>query len=272
MHRPHLAPLEESDHRSVGARPLPGPRRPYDRVKRVLDVVVASVALVVLAPLLLVVAVLIRVSDGGPALFVQTRPGRDGRPYDILKFRSMRPDPELERVGAPGDHLRITPLGALLRRTSIDELPNLLNVLKGEMSVVGPRPHRMDYLPLYSDRQWRRHDVLPGITGLAQVRGRNALDWPTRLELDVEYVQGRSWWLDLKIVLATVRVVLGAEGVSEPGHVSMSLFTGETLPGDPGRVAPRPGRRDVGVAIAREVATAAKELAALERRDERVVA
>lgn len=201
-------------------------RRRYDRWKRLADVLTAGALLVIAAPLMLLVALLVRLSDGGPALYRQQRPGLHGEGFEILKFRSMRPDNALERLGAEADHLRITPLGRLLRATSIDELPNLVNVLRGEMSIVGPRPHLMSYLPLYSDHHARRHEVRPGITGLAQVKGRNALDWTTRLDLDVQYVDQRSLLLDLRILLATVRIVLARHGVSAPGHVTMAHFQG----------------------------------------------
>lgn len=201
-------------------------RRPWDPWKRGFDLVAAVLLLVVLSPLLLVVAILIRLDDGGPALYRQTRPGRSGHGFEILKFRSMRSDETLERIGADADHQRITPLGRVLRATSIDELPNLVNVVRGEMSIVGPRPHLMSYLELYSDHQSRRHEVRPGITGLAQVRGRNAVDWATRLDHDVEYVDQRSLVLDLRILLATVGTVLGRRGVSAPGHATMALFEG----------------------------------------------
>jgi lipopolysaccharide/colanic/teichoic acid biosynthesis glycosyltransferase len=207
-------------------RPDQTARCAWDPWKRGFDLVVALVLLVVLSPVLLVVALLIRLDDGGPALYRQTRPGRNAEAFEIIKFRSMRSDETLERIGADADHERITPLGRVLRATSIDELPNLVNVVRGEMSIVGPRPHLMSYLELYSDRQARRHEVRPGITGLAQVRGRNAVDWATRLEHDVEYVDRRSLALDLQVLVATVGTVLGGRGVSAPGHATMALFEG----------------------------------------------
>ncbi|NII40939.1 lipopolysaccharide/colanic/teichoic acid biosynthesis glycosyltransferase [Curtobacterium flaccumfaciens] len=205
---------------------------PWDPWKRAFDIATALLLLAVAGPLMLVVAVLIRCSDGGPAIYRQMRPGVGGRGFEILKFRSMRPDDELERLGADADHMRITRLGHLLRATSIDELPNLVNVLRGEMSIVGPRPHLMSYLDLYSDHQSRRHEVRPGITGLAQVRGRNALDWQTRLDLDVEYVDNRSALLDARILVATVAMVLSRRGVSARGHATMPLFEGNHVAAD----------------------------------------
>jgi len=208
----------------------PTERRPWDRGKRVADVVTAVVLLILSAPLMLVVAIVIRLSGGGPALYRQTRPGLHGAPFQIVKFRSMSPDPELERAGTEGDHLRITPIGRVLRATSLDELPNLVNVLRGEMSIIGPRPLLVSYLDRYSERQARRHEVLPGMTGLAQVRGRNALDWASKLEYDVEYVERRSFALDVQIVFATVKVVLMRHGIAQPGHATMPPFEGTGAP------------------------------------------
>lgn len=201
-------------------------RRRYDTVKRWCDVTAAIVLLIVLGPLLLAVTCALRVSGGGPAIYRQTRPGLGGIGFEILKFRTMRPDAALERLGADADHLRITRLGRILRATSIDELPQLVNVLRGEMSIIGPRPHLMSYLDLYSPHQARRHEVRPGITGLAQVRGRNAIAWDVRLEHDVEYVVRRSLAVDCSILVATVGTVLGRQGVSAPGHATMALFQG----------------------------------------------
>lgn len=201
-------------------------QRRYGTVKRCCDIAAALVLLVLLGPLMLLVAAAIRLSDGGPAIYRQTRPGAGGVGFEILKFRSMRPDTTLEQLGADADHMRITALGRFLRATSIDELPQLLNVLRGEMSIIGPRPHLMSYLDLYSARQARRHEVRPGITGLAQVRGRNAIAWDLRLEYDVEYVERCSFRLDCEILIATVGTVLGRRGVSAPGHATMALFQG----------------------------------------------
>lgn len=195
-------------------------------MKYLLDRVVAVVLLVLLAPVLVAIAVAIRCEGTGPVIYRQTRPGLHGEPFEIVKFRSMRPDPELERRGTDGDHLRITRLGRILRATSLDELPNLINVARGEMSIIGPRPLLMSYLELYDDHQARRHEVRPGMTGLAQVNGRNDSDWATRFDLDVEYVDRCSFLLDVQILVATLRTVVTGRGVSAPGHATMSTFQG----------------------------------------------
>jgi sugar transferase EpsL len=196
-----------------------------DAVKRVIDVAGASAALVLLSPLLAVVALLVRVRMGAPVLFRQQRPGRGGRPFMMTKFRTMT-----DRRGPDGDLLpdaaRLTALGRWLRRTSIDELPELFNVVLGDMSLVGPRPLLMEYLPLYSREQARRHEVRPGITGWAQVNGRNAVTWEEKFALDVWYVDHRSTRLDFEILAKTVALVLHGEGVSAPGHATMEPFRG----------------------------------------------
>lgn len=199
--------------------------RPYDAVKRALDVVVPAVALVLLSPVIVATAVLVAVRLGRPVVFAQPRPGRDGRLFTLYKFRSMRPvDPAR---GWVTDAERLTPFGALLRSTSLDELPSLWNVLRGDMSIVGPRPLLVEYLDRYTPEQARRHDVRPGITGLAQVTGRNAVTWESRFAQDVRYVDRRSVGLDLRIVVATVGSVVRRDGISADGHVTMSRF-GET--------------------------------------------
>jgi sugar transferase EpsL len=189
-------------------------------LKRAFDVFAGLVLLVTLCPAMLVVALLIRLRMGSPVLFRQQRPGQGGRPFLLYKFRTMR----------DGEHLpdaeRLTPLGAALRRASLDELPQLFNVLRGEMSLVGPRPLLMEYLPLYSARQARRHEVLPGITGWAQVNGRNATSWPERFDLDVWYVEHRSFGLDLKILWLTLAWVFSGADVSQPGQATMERFRG----------------------------------------------
>ncbi|WP_258367561.1 sugar transferase [Curtobacterium sp. MCBD17_008] len=200
--------------------------RSWTSIKHALDRIVAVALLILLAPLLTVIALAIRCEGVGPVVYRQTRPGLHGEPFEIVKFRSMRPDPELERRGTEGDHLRITRLGRLLRATSLDELPNLINVARGEMSIIGPRPLLMSYLELYDEHQARRHEVRPGMTGLAQVNGRNDSDWATRFDLDVEYVDRCSFLLDVQILVATVRTVITGRGVSAPGHATMGTFRG----------------------------------------------
>jgi sugar transferase EpsL len=201
--------------------------RSDDALKRVIDVLGASTALVVLSPLLAVVAVLVRVRMGPPVLFRQLRPGREGRPFELTKFRTMT-----DRRGPDGallpDAQRLTALGRFLRRTSIDELPELVNVVRGDMSLVGPRPLLMEYLPRYSPEQARRHEVRPGVTGWTQVNGRNDLTWEEKFALDVWYVDHRSTRLDLEILGRTVSQVLGGQGVSAPGHATMEPFRGST--------------------------------------------
>jgi len=193
--------------------------------KRILDVSLSAAGLLVALPVMFVAALLIRATLGSPILFTQQRPGLRGRPFVLLKFRSMTlargPD------GEPlGDDVRLTALGKWLRRLSLDELPQLWNVLQGNMSLVGPRPLLMEYLPLYDSRQARRHDVRPGITGWAQVNGRNALTWEARFELDVWYVEHVSFGTDMKILALTLLRMLRPRGISEPGGATMSRFTG----------------------------------------------
>ncbi|MFI7591443.1 sugar transferase [Micromonospora sp. NPDC049359] len=199
-------------------------RRPYDRWKRLLDVIGALLVLSLGAPVLAVVALVVLVAHGRPVLFRHTRPGLHGELFEVVKFRTMRhPDPDR---GLVSDADRLTRVGRWLRASSLDELPEFWNVLRGEMSVVGPRPHLVRYLSLYNPEQARRHDVRPGITGLAQVRGRNALDWDAKFTYDVEYVDRRSFLLDLRIVLATIWVVLSRQGISAPGAATWHEFTG----------------------------------------------
>ena len=199
-----------------------GDRRAYDVTKRILDAGVAGVGLVVTAPLQAAVALAVLKEHGRPVLFRQPRPGKDGRIFELVKFRTMLL-PDAQRVS---DADRLTSLGAVLRATSLDELPTLWNVLKGDMSLVGPRPLLVQYLERYSPEQARRHEVRPGITGLAQVRGRNNLDWDDKFALDVEYVDNRSLGLDVRILWETVAVVLLRRGISADGHVTMSEFRG----------------------------------------------
>lgn len=193
--------------------------------KRLFDVSVALALLVVLSPLLTIVALLIAFRLGRPVLFRQHRPGLHGQPYEIVKFRTMRDAVDSQGRPLP-DEARMTRLGTWLRATSIDELPELWNVVKGEMSLVGPRPLMMEYLPRYSAEQQRRHDVLPGITGWAQVNGRNSLSWQEKFELDVWYVDHRTAWLDLRILMLTVKKVFCRDGISAEGHVTVEDFYG----------------------------------------------
>ncbi|WCO65852.1 sugar transferase [Iamia majanohamensis] len=201
-----------------GARRRP-PRHLSDLVKRSVDVVGAALGLALAAVPLAVVAGLVRRDLGRPVLFRQLRPGRDGELFELVKLRTMR--------DGPGDDAeRLTPLGLALRRTSVDELPELWNVLRGDMSLVGPRPLLPEYLALYSPRQARRHEVRPGLTGLAQVSGRNLVGWDERLELDVQYVERRSLGLDLAIIARTLAAVVRRSGVSADDHATMRPFTG----------------------------------------------
>ena len=194
-------------------------------IKRLIDILAAFSGLLLLAPLMLVLAVLIRLQMGTPVIFRQARPGLGGKPFRMLKFRTMRDAFDEDGKPLPDDQ-RITRLGKILRSTSLDELPELWNVLKGDMSLVGPRPLLMEYLPLYSAEQARRHDVRPGITGWAQVNGRNALSWDEKFRLDVWYVDNQSLRLDIRILFMTVRKVLVREGIYAEGEVTMSRFTG----------------------------------------------
>lgn len=194
-------------------------------MKRALDVLVSALALVILSPLLLVTAALVRWKLGRPVLFRQERPGIHGRPFTLVKFRTMR-DAPVDPTDGSADRDRLIPFGAKLRSTSIDELPELWNVLKGDMSLVGPRPLLMHYLPLYSERQARRHEVKPGITGWAQINGRNNSPWADRLEMDVWYVENRSFLLDLKILAKTIPSALRRSGVSQEGQATVEYFTG----------------------------------------------
>lgn len=193
--------------------------------KRLFDIIASTAALLLLSPVLLCVAIMVATKMGRPIFFRQQRPGLNEKPFFMLKFRTM-----LNANDAAGQALadaqRLTPFGRWLRSTSLDELPELWNVLKGELSLVGPRPLLMEYLPRYNTAQRRRHEVRPGLTGWAQVNGRNAVDWDERFQLDVWYVDNRSFWLDLKILAMTVALVLTRKGVSAEGEATMSKFTG----------------------------------------------
>jgi lipopolysaccharide/colanic/teichoic acid biosynthesis glycosyltransferase len=192
-------------------------------VKRALDIVLSALALVILAPVLVLAALVVRVSLGAPVLFRQERPGLHGRPFPLYKFRTMRD--AVDQAGQPlADALRITRVGRFLRASSVDELPELFNVLRGDMSLVGPRPLLPEYLPLYSAEQARRHHVRPGVTGWAQINGRNSVTWAERFALDVWYVDHQSTLLDLRILARTLGTVLGRGGISHPGHATMERF------------------------------------------------
>jgi lipopolysaccharide/colanic/teichoic acid biosynthesis glycosyltransferase len=194
--------------------------------KRTLDLAVASGGLVVLSPVLAVVSILILAFMGRPVLFRQTRPGYNGKPFELLKFRTMREACNADGTLLP-DAERLTMLGRFLRRTSIDEFPQLWNVARGHMSLVGPRPLLLEYLELYTPEQWHRHDVKPGITGLAQISGRNAISWQERLELDIWYAQNWSLMLDVRILVGTFGKVLTGQGITGSGVATMTKFRGQ---------------------------------------------
>ena len=196
-------------------------------MKRLFDFIVALCALLTLLPVIIVVAVLIRFKLGSPILFTQNRPGLKGNVFKMMKFRTMLDGKDKHGNLLP-DHERMTKFGAFLRSTSLDELPGLFNVLKGDMSLVGPRPLLVQYLPLYSSEQARRHNVRPGITGWAQVNGRNAISWEQKFKLDVWYVDNQSFLLDIKILLLTVKKVFVREGISADGHVTIEPFKGSS--------------------------------------------
>lgn len=202
-------------------------RRSYDVAKRVLDVYLGVVGLVLSLPLQLFLALVVRLVHGSPVLFRQERPGKDGEIFELMKFRSMR-HPDAAHVT---DAERLTSLGKFLRATSLDELPTLVNVVKGDMSLVGPRPLLVQYLGRYTPEQARRHEVRPGVTGLAQVRGRNGLTWDEKLALDVGYVDNRSLTLDLRVLWETVGAVLYRKGISAEGHATMAEFRAHTSEG-----------------------------------------
>ena len=195
-------------------------------VKRLFDVMTASIALLILAPFLVALAAAVKVALGSPVLFRQLRPGLGGRPFKLLKFRTMRDAVDAHGRPLP-DSERLTGFGRFLRATSLDELPELWNVVRGDMSLVGPRPLLVQYLDRYSPEQARRHEVRPGLTGWAQVNGRNAIDWPQKLAMDVWYVDHRSFWLDLRILARTIGQVLSRKGVSSEGCATMPEFMGE---------------------------------------------
>lgn len=198
-------------------------------MKRLFDMLSALLGLIVLGPVLVVMALLVRINLGSPVLFRQQRPGLHAEPFFVYKFRTMTDQLDVYGQLLPDD-VRLTPFGKLSRRLSLDELPQLFNVLKGELSLVGPRPLLMQYLPLYSPDQSRRHEVRPGITGWAQVNGRNAISWEEKFQLDLWYVDNRSFWLDLEILWMTFHKVVKREGISQEGQATMEVFKGTQRP------------------------------------------
>ena len=194
-------------------------------MKRILDIIIASIALILLSPLYAFVAYKVKKNLGSPVLFRQVRPGLHGKPFEMIKFRTMK-DAVDEQGNPLPDSERLTPFGQMLRSTSLDEMPELWNVIKGDMSIVGPRPLLMEYLPLYSPEQAKRHDVRPGMTGHAQVNGRNAIGWEEKFKLDTWYVENQSIWLDFKIMFKTVYKVLAKDDISAEGEATMTKFTG----------------------------------------------
>ena len=194
-------------------------------LKRLLDIIIASIALILLSPLYAFVAYKVKKNLGSPVLFRQVRPGLHGKPFEMIKFRSMK-----DAVDAQGNPLpdseRLTPFGRMLRSSSLDEMPELWNVIKGDMSIVGPRPLLMEYLPLYNQEQAKRHDVRPGMTGHAQVNGRNAISWEEKFKLDTWYVENQSVWLDFKIMLKTVKKVLAKDDINAENDATMPKFNG----------------------------------------------
>ena len=193
--------------------------------KRAIDIIGSLVVLILLSPLLIIVGILVRKNLGSPIFFIQERVGKDGKVFKMIKFRSMV-DSTNKYGELLDDEERLTPFGKKLRSTSIDELPELINVLKGDMSLVGPRPLLVEYIPLYTSEQWRRHEVRPGITGLAQINGRNSIEWNSRFYLDVHYVDTYNISMDIKILLATVSKVIKRDGISNENHATMEKFKG----------------------------------------------
>ena len=199
----------------------------YKIIKRIIDILAALSALIILSPVYIIVAFKVAKNLGKPVLFSQKRPGLNGQIFTMKKFRSMR-DAQDKNGNILPDQERLTPFGIKLRNSSLDELPGLLSVLKGDMSLVGPRPLLVEYLPLYSEVQAKRHDVKPGITGWAQVNGRNAISWQEKFELDVWYVDNQSLWLDIKIIYLTIKKVFSQADINAEGEATMSKFTGQS--------------------------------------------
>ncbi|WP_034595315.1 sugar transferase [Acinetobacter sp. CIP-A165] len=196
-------------------------------MKRLLDIIIASSALILLSPLYFYVAYKVKKNLGSPVLFRQVRPGLHGKPFEMIKFRTMKDAVDAHGNPLP-DNERLTPFGKMLRSSSLDEMPELWNVIKGDMSIVGPRPLLMEYLPLYNKEQAKRHNLRPGMTGHAQVNGRNAIGWEEKFKLDTWYVENQSVWLDFKIMLKTVKKVIAKDGINEAGEATMTKFTGST--------------------------------------------
>lgn len=194
-------------------------------LKRLFDIIIASIALILLSPLYFYVAYKVKKNLGSPVLFRQVRPGLHGKPFEMIKFRTMT-DERDENGDLLPNELRLPRFGKMLRATSLDEMPELWNVIKGDMSIVGPRPLLMEYLPLYSEEQAKRHDVRPGMTGYAQVNGRNSISWEEKFKLDLWYIEKQSTYLDLKIMFQTIKKVLVKEGINQSEEVTMSKFTG----------------------------------------------
>ena len=194
-------------------------------LKRLLDIIIASIALILLSPLYAFVAYKVKKNLGSPVLFRQVRPGLHGKPFEMIKFRTMK-DAVDEQGNPLPDSERLTPFGQMLRSTSLDEMPELWNVIKGDMSIVGPRPLLMEYLPLYNQEQAKRHVVRPGMTGHAQVNGRNAISWEEKFKLDTWYVENQSVWLDFKIMLKTVKKVLAKDDINAENDATMPKFNG----------------------------------------------
>ena len=194
-------------------------------LKRIIDITIASTALILLSPVYLIVAHKVKKNLGSPVLFRQVRPGLHGKPFEMIKFRTMK-DAVDEQGNPLPDSERLTPFGQMLRSTSLDEMPELWNVIKGDMSIVGPRPLLMEYLPLYNQEQAKRHDVRPGMTGHAQVNGRNAISWEEKFKLDTWYVENQSVWLDFKIMLKTVKKVLAKDDINAENDATMPKFNG----------------------------------------------
>lgn len=200
-------------------------------LKRFVDIIIATIALILLSPLYLYVAYKVKKNLGSPVLFRQVRPGLHGEPFEMIKFRTMKDSTDAQGNPLP-DSERLTPFGKMLRSTSLDEMPELWNVIKGDMSIVGPRPLLIEYLPLYNKEQAKRHEVRPGMTGHAQVNGRNAIGWEEKFRLDTWYVENRSLLLDFKIMLQTVKKVLAKDDINEAGEATMTKFTGSKSEAD----------------------------------------